>query len=238
MQERMTAIRASIADIVKGKYSSDDGHKVISPYGIELKRVMIVGHIVGQFTNNEETFSNITIDDGTETLKAWVWKKDSEVWEQYINRLKEVKEGTLAVVVGKVREFNDETYLSPEIIRPLSDPNFLTFHLLERYYHIIKNGSAQPGSPTLEEHFDDIDSSAPETTDSAPEPTDSPTGLSGNILKFIKENDTSEGVQLGNIADHFAEQGVEKSEINIIVMDLVETGMIYEQRVGVYRCAT
>ena len=226
MQERMTAIRASVADIVKGKYSSDDGHKVISPYGIELKRVMIVGHIVGQFTG-KENFASITIDDGTETIQA-------KVWDQDVPLLQKIEEGILAVVVGKIREYKEEIYLLPEIVRPLSDPNFLTLHQLDRYYHLLKNGSAQSAdSPTLEDHFDSEDSPAPTS-----EIKDLPTGLSGNILKFIKENDTSEGVQLGNIADHFAEQGVEKSDINIIVMDLVETGMIYEQRVGVYRCAT
>ncbi|MHA1577866.1 MAG: OB-fold nucleic acid binding domain-containing protein [Candidatus Thorarchaeota archaeon] len=222
----MTAIRASIADIIKGEYSSDDGHKVISPFGIELKRVMIVGHIVGQYTG-KDNFASITIDDGTETIQA-------KVWDQSVPLLQKLEEGVLAVVVGKIREYNEEVYLVPEIVRPLSDPNFLTLHQLGRYYHLLKNGSAQStDSQTLEDHFDDAASPTPET----PETTEPPSGLNGRILKFIKENDTSEGVQLGDIADHFAEQGVEKSDINIIVMDLVETGMIYEQRVGVYRCA-
>ena len=65
MKERMTATRASISDIVKGTFGKDDGDRVISPDGIELRRVMIVGHIVSRLTG-KDNFASITIDDGTE----------------------------------------------------------------------------------------------------------------------------------------------------------------------------
>ena len=42
----MTAVRSNIADIVNGTYGDDNGPHVVSPYGVELRRVVLVGFIV------------------------------------------------------------------------------------------------------------------------------------------------------------------------------------------------
>lgn len=217
MKERMTAVRASIADIVKGTFGEDDGHRVISPDGVELRRVMIVGHIVSRLTG-KDNFASITIDDGTETIRAKAWGNEAA-------SLQEIEEDILALVIGKVKEYNEEIYLVPEIIRPLPDSNFLTLHKLERHYHILKHGGTHVPTPaSLEDHYEKPNAS----TDRSP-----PKGLRGKILDFIRENDTSKGIAITDIATHFEKE--DKTNIQLEVIELEADDWIREEPIGVYR---
>ena len=217
MRERMTAVRASIADIVKGTFGEDDGHRVISPEGVELRRVMIVGHIVDRLTG-KDNFASITIDDGTETIRAKAWGSEAA-------SLQEVEENILALVIGKVKEYNEEIYLVPEIIRPLPDPNFLTLHKLERHYHILKHGGEPiPPPASLEDHYETPKAS----TDRSP-----PKGLRGKILDYIRENDTPKGIAITDIAAHFKKE--DKTNIQLEVIELEADDWIREEPIGVYR---
>ena len=76
MRERITAVRASITDIVNGIFGDENGPRVISPDGVELRRVLIVGHIVDRLTG-KDNFASITIDDGTETIRAKAWGNEA-----------------------------------------------------------------------------------------------------------------------------------------------------------------
>lgn len=82
MQERMTAVRASVADIIRGTYNEEDGHHVVSPQGVGLRRVVLVGFIVRQYVG-QGNFASITIDDGTETIRAKAGAKHN-----HLNKLK------------------------------------------------------------------------------------------------------------------------------------------------------
>ncbi|MHA1927465.1 MAG: hypothetical protein ACTSV2_02680 [Candidatus Thorarchaeota archaeon] len=217
MKERMTATRVSIVDIVKGTFGKDDGDRVISPDGIELRRVMIVGHIVGQLTG-KDNFASITIDDGTGTIRAKAWGNEAA-------SLQEVEENILALVIGKVKEYNDEIYLVPEIIRSLPDSNFLTLHKLERHYHIVQHGGEPiPTSASLEDHYE----TSKATSDRA-----KPKGLGGKILDYIQKNDTSQGIAIADIAKYFAKE--DKTDIQLEVIELQADNWIREERTGVYR---
>ncbi len=217
MKERMTATRVSIVDIVKGTFGKDDGDRIISPDGIELRRVMIVGHIVSRLTG-KDNFASITIDDNTETIRAKAWGNEAAF-------LQEVEENILALVIGKVKEYNDEIYLVPEIIRPLPDPNFLTLHKLERHYHILQHGGEHiPTSGSLEDHYE-----TPKATSGRVKPK----GLAGKILDYIQKNDTSQGIAIADIAKYFAKE--DKTDIQLEVIELQADNWIREEKTGVYR---
>ena len=136
MRERMTAVRTSVADIVRGTYNEENGHHVMSPQGVELRRVVLVGFIVRQYVG-QGSFASITIDDGTETIRAKAWGETQS--------LEQVETNTLAMIVGKVREYEGEVYIVPEIVRHLDDANYMTLHQLERYRAILtRSGISTP----------------------------------------------------------------------------------------------
>ena len=160
----------------------------------------------------------LPIDDGTETIRAKAWGNEAA-------SLQEVEENILALVIGKVKEYNEEIYLVPEIIRPLDDPNFLTLHKLERHHHILQHGGEHiPTSVSLEDHYE---------TSKVTSGRVKPKGLGGKILDYIRENDTPQGIAIADIADYFAKE--DKTDIQLEVIELQADNWIREERTGMYR---
>jgi RPA family protein len=215
----MTAVRASIADIVNGNYRDDNGAHVISPYGVELRRVVLVGFVVSKFQKSADTegkhFESITLDDGSETIRIKVWGEEDAAL------LDGVRENILALVVGKVRKFEDEVYIVPEIVRELRDPNFMGLHLMQRYQAILTRSGvtmpvvAESGQQTI-------------TQSMASSKATNLVGLSKNILNYIELNANPEGVHIKDIVAFFEQKGHESTEIQLKVFDLIGDGLIRE----------
>ncbi len=252
MQERIAAVRATVDDIVRGSFvkgSKDSSSKVVSPYGVELRRVALVGHIVGKIhTKKEREFASITLDDGTETIQVKAWDSDA----QKLELINQTGSGILALVVGRVRQFGDETYIDPEIVREVEDPNYLTLHKLERMKGILKLSGVSVPDVSPETAFDGMEQPAPQTKAAAEPPKDRQNekrtekhkgaskaqpakgSLRSKILAFIKESADDGGVSTPKIAEFFKDSGASKSEIDLAVIDLLENKKIREVKVGVY----
>ncbi len=232
MRERMTAVRAAVVDIVKGTYGEDNGPHVVSPYGVELRRVALVGLIIDQYSG--EGFASITIDDGTETIRAKAWGGEAA-------SLDKVQTNILALIVGKIREYEGELYVVPEIVRELDDPNYLTVHKMERYVAMLTRSGVTPELPSELEDF--IEESAPPPKPEAPtkKPKKKGTPVTGKIYKqimqYIEQNSKEEGVPIASIVDFFEEKGHDRTDIQLKVLDLQGQGNLVEVKVGVYRPA-
>lgn len=230
MRERMTAVRASVSDIVNGTYKKDNGHYVVSPHGVELRRVVLVGFIVEQFSRKD--LASITIDDGTETIKAWAFDDEAE-------SLEKAASDALTLVVGKVREREGEVYIIPEIIRPIEDPNYLSVHLLERYSGMI-DGSGVTPQPVSDFQETLSDSTPAETTEPGETESEEPQvfgKVNKQILQFIENHADKGGVPISDIIEFFEERGHARSDIQLKVIDLHDLGKIVEVSRGVYRPA-
>jgi len=234
MRKRMTAVRASISDIVNGTYGEDNGAHVTSSYGVELRRVVIVGFVVSKFTSDPEEgkkrITSITLDDGTETIQINVWGEEESAL------LEGVKQDILALVIGKVRKsknpkYEDNIYLIPEIVKEIKDPNYMGLHLLERYQAILTRSgistsvSSDDGQQQLT------------TIIGGPSPT-SLTGLTKQILSYIELHATPKGVNLKDIVAFFKEKGKDAIEIQTKIFKLIEDGFINEITPSSYLPAT
>jgi RPA family protein len=229
MKERLTAIRASIADIMDGEYGEDDGPRVISPQGVELRRVLLVGTIVDQVasTNN---YASITLDDGTATIRAKSWGAEAEM-------LQKVSPNILALVVGKVREYDDEVYIVPEIVREIDDPNVLTLHSYERQLAILRLANRSPASPSKEKSRGPLmsfDTSSKPPQEKKTGATDVK-GLAGEILEYIRKSDKGKGISTDEIVQYFEGRGIDPVKVNLMLIDLMDAERIIEQEIGVYR---
>ncbi|NHI83483.1 MAG: hypothetical protein EAX81_04205 [Candidatus Thorarchaeota archaeon] len=228
MRERMTAVRSNVADIVNGTFGSENGPHVISPYGVELRRVALVGFIIDRYVG-QGNFASITIDDGTETIKAKAWGTEASALEK-------IEANKLALFVGKIREYESEIYLVPEIIRELDDPNYMSLHLMERYHALLtRSGITSPITSDLEETLLDATSSP---TDMAQ--TTRVTSGSGlrkidkQILQYVELHTTPQGVSINDIAEFFAERDYDKVEINLRVIALCDRDLLREVETGRY----
>ncbi|RLJ09572.1 MAG: hypothetical protein DRP15_03295, partial [Candidatus Aenigmatarchaeota archaeon] len=136
--ERMTAKKVTIADIINGRWIKAEGLEpsyVICRSGQKISRARILGTVVAKFVSDDENFASITIDDGTETIRAKTFKT--------LKPIDKVNIGDIVDMIGKVREYNGEIYIMPEIIRVIDDPNYELLRKLE-IITITKSLGTQP----------------------------------------------------------------------------------------------
>jgi len=224
----MTAVRSNVADIVNGTFRDENGPHVVSPHGVELRRVALVGFVIDCYVG-QGNFASITIDDGTETIRAKAWGAEA-------GALEKVEPNTLALFIGKVREYEDEVYLVPEIIRTIEDPNYMSLHLMERYHALLtKGGETPPLSQDLEELLE-VEPTSPKKSQDKPATT-ATTGLrkiDKQILQYVELHTSPEGVSINDIAEFFAERGNDKVEINLRVIELCDRDKLREVETGRY----
>ncbi|MCF2135756.1 MAG: hypothetical protein K9W43_00780 [Candidatus Thorarchaeota archaeon] len=236
MKKRMTAIRCEVSDIINGTFDKEDGPRVISPYGVEMRRVALIGFVVGQYSS--EGFSSITLDDGSGTIRSKGWGGDAQA-------LSSIAQGSFVLIIGKIREYEGERYIAPEIIRSVDDSNILTLHKLERLRTLLQRsgvpGIESSGSETGDMSSDSglvvaTPSAEPDTP--APPPTSekisSTAPLRQQILQFIKSKDAP--VSSEEVLSYFVEKGFQKKELTHRLLDLLEDGSIIEDPIGVFRC--
>ncbi|MHA1771328.1 MAG: OB-fold nucleic acid binding domain-containing protein [Candidatus Thorarchaeota archaeon] len=236
MKKRMTTIRCEVSDILKGAFDKEDGPRVISPYGVEMRRVALIGFVVGQYSS--EGFSSITIDDSSGTIRSKGWGGDAQA-------LNSIAQGSFVLVIGKIREYEGERYIAPEIIRSVDDPNILTLHKLERLRTLLQRSGASEievaGGETS-----GIKSDGGLVVATPPAETDTPTTSSPSekisataplrqqILQFIRQKGVP--VSSEEVLSYFVERGFQKKEITHRLLDLLEDGSIIEDPIGVFRC--
>ncbi len=219
----MTAVRASISDITNGSFSNDNGPHVISPFGVELRRVVLVGFVVNKFyregdDTGKKRFESIVVDDGTDTIGVKVWG------EEDASLLEGVKENILALVIGRVREYNDEVYVMPEIVRELTDPNYMSLHLLERYKAIL-NRSGISTLETIEQQQELLAASSVSVSGK----------LANDILAYVRLEAPPEGISLREIVAYFEKKGEDSEKVQTKVFNLVAEGALNEVSIGQFR---
>jgi RPA family protein len=127
----MTAVKLRIQDLVEGTF---DGKAVHTLFG-DVSEARIVGTLIDIFVTDDESYTSLTVDDGTETIRLKAWRND-------VKKLKKFSKGDIIDVVGKVREYNEEIYLTPALISKVS-PNKWVLWELELMKLYIKSGGAR-----------------------------------------------------------------------------------------------
>ena len=120
----MIAYKMRIIDLVNGKLKKDEmgGVFLSTPFG-ESKEARLLGTIIDSYRNNENTYGSFTIDDGTATTRI-------KAWSEKIDLLDKFKVGEIVDIIGRVGEYQDEIYITPEIIIPVT-PNYWLYRELE-----------------------------------------------------------------------------------------------------------
>lgn len=128
--KRNTAYKIRIGDLLKGKpVIENEGTENQRFNSLELGdkkivRVNIVANVIDKFSSeSEKKYTNFTIDDASGQIRLKIFGEDTERFEKII-------QGYTVLVIGTLRMYNDEIYISPEIIRQI-DPRYLLVRKLE-----------------------------------------------------------------------------------------------------------
>jgi len=118
---RLTAYKLNIKDIADSVFHKrEDEPNYINLQELKISRVNLMGVMVHKFISDDGNYAAITLDDTTETIRCKFFASDSK---EMIEKLRDIEEGEILDIVGRVREYNEEVYISPETLVNVDDPN-------------------------------------------------------------------------------------------------------------------
>ncbi len=132
MQERQVAHKMDIKTANTGKYIQIDRTSEEDKYtpnyvemedGTQISRVRIMATVLDKYVSEDGNYASLTLDDTTDTIRCKIFKE--------LDIIETIEKGDLVDLVGKIKEYNEERYIQPEIIVRIENPNFEVLRVLE-----------------------------------------------------------------------------------------------------------
>ena len=110
--KRHVAYKTRIGDILKGEVVMEmERFKHLNLMDKKIVRVNLIANIIDKFVQEgEKKFASITLDDATGQIKVKAFGED-------INKFANFSQGDTIIVIGLLRSWNNEVYITPEIIK-------------------------------------------------------------------------------------------------------------------------
>jgi len=221
-QIRQTAYKVWIADLVNGEYITPSGEWEPSYIKIKDKkvsRVNIIANVISKYQNEDSTYISLTIDDGSENIQIKAWNEDAIL-------LKEVNIGDMILTVSRVRQYNNNIYLVPEIVKKLDKPEWITLRKLEL---ISEYGERTQHEKPIVETPQTIQEDQPELIEEEVVEDVASQSKRQKLLNLIKKNDNGDGVEINLVVE---EAGFEEQTTTSLIQDLLKEGEIFEIKPG------
>lgn len=196
--KRATAVKVRLADLNQGSWQE----KFLEiRNGEKISRARVLATVVGKFVSDDGKFGSVTLDDATDTIRAKTWDN--------LKLMEKVAIGDIVDLIGKVREYSQEIYLVPEIVRKVEDPNF---EMLRKLELIEKYGPLEAGKKEkAETKLDKLD-------------------LKKQILKLIEEK--TDGISYPEILEKIK---APQAEVEDVINDLLSGGLCWEPSPGIIK---
>ncbi|VVB74569.1 OB-fold nucleic acid binding domain protein [Candidatus Tiddalikarchaeum anstoanum] len=211
--KRLTAFRVPINYLLSAPLNKEgDSFEYLAFKDLKVSRVRIVATIVSKKINDDRSYAYLVLDDGTETMRVKCWKEDVEKLEKPIV-------GDIIEIIGRVREWNSERYLSCESLHVVSDPNHWLYHEFELLMSKEKfervNEKVETGVSTGVEKKESSDIKKEDL-----------------VLKIIKDNDIGKGTSFALIQ---RESKLDEAALKEVLSTLLNDSVIYEPQKNSYK---
>jgi RPA family protein len=199
--KRNIAYKFRIGDLLIGKPIFDGERFSFLELGDKrIIRVNIIGNIIEKYESvGDSIYLFFTLDDGSGQIRLKCFGEDVE-------KFKNVLQGQTVLVIGNLRNFNNETYISPEIIRE-QDTKYLLIRKLE-----IEKERKKSIKPLAREEI---------------------IAVKDKILEAIKDAEKGGGIESDKLVMDLRE--ISPEIINQEIKKLLEEGIIFEPRPGKIR---
>ena len=183
--KRNVAYKMRIGDLLQGKVVMDmDRFKALEADNKQIVRVNIIANIVDKFIQEgEKKFASLTLDDASGQIKLKVFGED-------IQKFAPFSQGDTIAVIGLLRSWNNEVYVTPEIIKK-RDPSFLLVRKLEvdkaRPKIVEKSELIKVKDQILEKIKEEDDNGGVETEKLVLELKATPDIINNEIRKLLEE---------------------------------------------------
>jgi len=203
-QKRQIAYKVRIKDILNGKYIKEEGWKpnyVAAEDGRNISRINLIGVIVDKQFEFEKGV--LVIDDGSG--KIMIRSFDDN------NKLNDLNIGEAVLIIGRPREYNNEMFIMPEIIKKIKNDKWIDFRRLE----LEKNDGNHkiekiPGNYLMEEIKEEREKSPSE-----------------KIFDLIRKLDLGNGAEFDEVVNMSNIKEAEK-----IINNLLIEGEIFQNKPG------
>jgi RPA family protein len=201
-----TAFKVFVRDAVERMLNKDEDNRSYIEYdGQQIFTVHVMGVVVSKY--DSERYTILTLDDATETVSVRFFGEDKDM-------AADVSVGDTVDVIGTLREYEDETYVSPRTITMIEDPNWEIVRNLELLLRAKKSGIAAP----MEEVLD---------TEEKPS-----SDLKPIVLDLIERLDEGDGADYNAV---LKESGLKDTELDPTLNDLLSDSDIYEPKIGKFK---
>jgi len=240
---RSTAYKVKIWELVNGKYirpaeGAEPGY-LLTPWSQRISRARVMATVIDRYLSNDQTYAALWLDDGSETIRLKAWRED-------VKSVADLKIGELVDVIGRVREYEGEVYLVPEMISRVDDPNWELVRELEilraRRQALMEGKLPQPApKPRLEVRQLEIEvppstptpEMAVEDLGEVEEPLpEVPEEIKKKTLLAFDRLDKGSGVTPLELA---AELDMRQEEVEDVLRVLIADGEVYEPKVGKFK---
>jgi len=248
--KRVTAVKTDIASVKSGRFVRQTGFNpsyILTALGQRLSRVRILASVVDSFVSADSKYATITIDDNTDTIRVKSF--------QDISLLQSLNKGDMIDVIGKIREYNGEIYITPEIIYRVEDPNLLLLRRVElqkqereqeKKKKIVldyqnKTADIDELKKVVKRKFgiseDDVESIIASQDLSKrvdEEQVDEKLNKDNKdkIIKLIEKIDSGNGCEYSTL---ISESGLDENTVEQIVNDLLNDGICFEPKPGIIK---
>src|SRR3989338_5737482 len=112
---RLVAYKVWVSDLVTNPYIKMSGEfesNYVEVKEKQVSRVNIIGTIVSKLESEDKNYISLVLDDSSEQIRIKTWREDVKI-------IKKFNVGECILVIGKVKNYNDETYVLPEIVKQI-----------------------------------------------------------------------------------------------------------------------
>lgn len=195
--QRQVAYKIRISDILNCPFGKDDASAgYIKLNGTNISRANVIANVVYKSEDGQNSITAL-IDDGTGKILLRTFEKN--------DIFSKVDVGDVTLVIGRIREFGNERYILPEIVKRLQSFEWMTLRKIE-----LKDVVAEAANKSAEKIEEQAAPNANE-----------------GIYLLIKKLDGGEGSSIEDVVRNSNDPDAEK-----IISRLLENGDIFEIRPG------
>jgi len=123
--KRNVAYKMRVGEILSGKIILDgERFKFLEVPGKQVVRINLVANVIDKYIQDgEKKYASVTLDDSTGQIKLKAFGDDIEKFSQ-------LNQGDTIMVTGLLRTWNNEIYITPELIKK-KEPAYLLVRKLE-----------------------------------------------------------------------------------------------------------
>jgi len=205
IQKRQTAYKVWISNLINSQFIKQEGEwdpNYVEINSKKISRVNLVANVVAK--QEGDNFVSITLDDGSGTIRAKTWREDTQI-------LSNIEVGDIISTVSRVREYGDEIFLTPELIRKVEDLNWELVHKLCIIKELGKPEEIKVEIPTpvIEETLEETPTENNRKT----------------ILDLVEKLDAESGA---DIDDVIKESKISEAKAESVIQELLKEGEIFE----------